>query len=79
MCVLILQFLVHPDVVKSIGTKELIHKANSDNTDLFCNFIDSVGVIPLTCNVHSSGAVVNLILPSVSDISSATAIPYNTG
>jgi hypothetical protein len=46
---------LHPDVVKSLETQELIHKAKSDNTDLFRNFADSIGAIPLTCDVHGSG------------------------
>ena len=42
-------------VVKSLATKELIEKAKSDNTDLFRNFAETIGAIPLTCDVHGSG------------------------
>ena len=52
---LITQMKTHPDFVKSLETQELIHKAKSDNTDLFRNFADSIGAIPLTCDVHGSG------------------------
>ena len=55
VCALITQMKMHPDVVKSLETQELIHKAKSDNTDLFRNFADSIGAIPLTCDVHGSG------------------------
>ena len=55
VCALISQMKAHPDVVKSLETQELIHKAKSDNTDLFRNFADSIGAIPLTCDVHGSG------------------------
>ena len=38
---------------KKLETKVLIHKAKSDNTDLFRNFADSIGAIPLTCDVQN--------------------------
>ncbi len=57
VCVLILQFRAHPDVVTSLETKELIHRAKSDITNLFCNFETSIGEIPLTSDVHGSDAV----------------------
>jgi divalent metal cation (Fe/Co/Zn/Cd) transporter len=53
---------VQPDVVKSLKTKELIHKAKSDNTDLFRNFATTIGAIPLTCDVHGAGAFFFLLL-----------------
>lgn len=56
VCALISQFRVQPDVVKSLSTKELIHKAKSDNTDLFRKFATTIGAIPLTCDVHGAGA-----------------------
>ena len=62
VCALISQFRVQPDVVKSLQTKELIHKAKSDNTDLFRNFATTIGAIPLTCDVHGAGAFVFLLL-----------------
>ena len=56
VCALISQFRVQPDVVISLQTQELIHKAKSDNTDLFRNFAANIGAIPLTCDVHGAGA-----------------------
>jgi hypothetical protein len=53
---LIFQFRVQPDFKTSLQTKELIHKAKSDYTGLFLNFAASIGAIPLTCDVHGSGA-----------------------
>ena len=62
VCALISQFRVQPDVAKSLISKELIHKAKSDNTDLFRNFAASIGAIPLQCDVHGSGVSFQLIL-----------------
>ena len=62
VCALISQFKVPPDVVKSLQTKELIHKAKSDNTYLFRNFAATIGAIPLTCDVHGAGAFFFLLL-----------------
>jgi hypothetical protein len=56
VCALISHFRAQPDVKTSLQTKELIHKAKSDNTDLFRNFAASIGAIPLTCDVHGAGA-----------------------
>ncbi len=55
VCAFISSFKSHPEVAESLETKVLIHKAKSDNTDLFRNFADSMGAIPLTCDVHGSG------------------------
>jgi hypothetical protein len=55
VCALIAHFRAQPDVITSLQTKELIHKAKSDNTDLFRNFAASIGAIPLTCDVHGAG------------------------
>ncbi len=55
VCALISHFRAVPEVVKSLATKELIYKAKSDNTDLFRNFAETIGAIPLTCDVHGSG------------------------
>ncbi len=51
-----------PEVKKSLEDKELIHKAKSDNTNLFRNFAVSIGAIPLTCDVHGSGSL-SIVLP----------------
>jgi hypothetical protein len=58
VCALISQFRAQPDVKTSLETKVLIHKAKSDNTDLFRNFAASIGAIPLTCDVHGAGACI---------------------
>jgi hypothetical protein len=64
VCALISQFKIQADVAKSLQTKELIHKAKSDNTDHFRNFAATIGALPLTCDVHGSGVVSQFLISS---------------
>ncbi len=62
LCALISQFKIQANVAKSLQTKELIHKAKSDNTDHFRNFAATICALPLTCNVHGSGVVSQFLI-----------------
>jgi hypothetical protein len=50
------------NVKRSLETKELIHKAKSDNKDLFRNFAATIGANPLTREVHGAGAGISIYL-----------------
>jgi hypothetical protein len=55
VCALISHFRADEDVKAALASGTIIHKAKSDNTDLFRNFAQSIDAIPLTCDVHGSG------------------------
>jgi len=55
VCALISHFRADEEVKAALTSGTIIHKAKSDNTDLFRNFAQSIDAIPLTCDVHGSG------------------------
>jgi hypothetical protein len=57
VCALISHFRANPEVRTALATGTIIHKAKSDNTDLFRNFAQTIDAIPLTCDVHGSGTL----------------------
>jgi hypothetical protein len=85
VCALISHFGAVPELVKSLADKELIHKAKSDNTDLFRNFAASspatIGAIPLTCDYHGAGKphFYSYYALVCADLLYPAAIPYNEG
>ncbi len=59
---LIPTFRNDPAMQESLHTKQLIHKGRSDNTDLFRDFADETGAIPLTDEVHGHGMKNNVYI-----------------
>ncbi len=55
VCALISHFRAVEEVKAAQASGTIIHKAKSDNTDLFLNFAKSIDAIPLTCDIHGSG------------------------
>jgi hypothetical protein len=84
VCALVSHFRTIPEVLEHIGEdgdRQLIKKCKSDNTDLFSNFAESIGVDRLVCDAHGAGTfqISCRFMFILLIIGFCSAIPFNQG